>query len=545
MHLHYPSVLLVVFATIFSSRFTTSAKQQKTLHQDSELRTKSPSDDDTKRLQSLIDKAQPGDTVLIPRDTFYVKTLHLKNGVSIKSMGLLKQVDSLEEELYAIAYQRSSTPLFLGEDVQGIYLSFNAETKHEALVLENCKNIDIANVQAKGDSTRFRSFSGMYFARCDSITVSDSEIAYYGQERQHIKSYQPGTGIRMQTSDHISIKGNTIHHNGENGIFAHSSRDVVIDSNLIHHNGMSGIQVAFGSVGREKNYIIRHNVLKENAADAIDINNPNTEKLVQLEALIEGNTSEGNGWVKGHSTPDGSGIATLVGLQKIRVRKNKSSKSNRPAIYVRGCDNIEATNNQADNVAEIVGDLGNIKLQKNTLAGVRLLASVKAKRLELDSNDIHHLSLPSGIAVDSFIVRSNELKGNIHVDMEGQLVFKGNTVYSPSEQGAISLLKVKGATLSDNNIQSTAAHAISVSPAAMDVLMLENTIKSAQACVAADSGAHKLRLVRNSMDYTDTIKSEAPYVVSSDLKSIHFEDNTYFRDGQQVQHSYADSVSGQ
>lgn len=489
--------------------------------------------DDTKYLQSLIDNAQYGDTIVLPRDTFYVHTLHLRSGVSVRALGLLKQLPAKKEENFTNSKQYSSHPLFSGINVRQVYLSFHAQTKQEAVFLENCSDIRIDGVKTVGDSTKLYSFAGMYFSHCNGISVKNSEIAYYGKERQKVKSYQPGTGIRVQTSENIAIQHNTIHHNGENGVFTHSSSKVAIEDNSFHHNGMSGIQVAFGRVQREKHYLINRNILNQNGADGIDINNPNTKRPVSLEAVIEDNSSDGNGWVREHSTPDGSGIATLIGLRKVLLKNNRSTNSNRPGLYIDGCDSITAIGNEADNVAEIVGKLGNIRLHGNTFSGVRLMASVNAQKLKLDSNDIHHLSFPSGITIDSLIVRSNELKGNVNINMVGNLVFKGNNLYSPAATGAISLIKVTSATLTDNHIQSTKAHALMVSPLAKEVIIKENKIHAAQACVA-DRGSYNLRLIRNSMNFLDEVEEEAPFIVSINPNFIHLEANEYFQGGKRV-----------
>src|SRR5690606_19579304 len=184
--------------------------------------------------------------------------------------------------------------------------------------------------------------------------------------------YQRGTGIRVQTCQQIRIQNSHIHRNAENGIFLHSCENVDIRRNNIHRNGMSGIQVAFGSLGIERNYRITGNDLVGNAADAIDINNPETSKTVDISAYIAENSSSSSGLVKGSSTRDGSGIATLVGVKQVTVKDNRSQRSNRPAVYIRGCDSVNVINDKSDNFAEIVGKQGEIRLVKNTFPGLRL-----------------------------------------------------------------------------------------------------------------------------------------------------------------------------
>src|SRR5690606_22477598 len=106
----------------------------------------------------------------------------------------------------------------------------------------------------------------------------------------------------------------------ENGVFTHSTPDVEVSNNHIYNNGMSAIQVAFGTGGIEKNYQFRGNIMEGNAADAIDINNRSLEKYLDINCLIEDNTSRNNGFVRGKSTPDGSGIATLINVSGVNLR---------------------------------------------------------------------------------------------------------------------------------------------------------------------------------------------------------------------------------
>src|SRR5690606_9778045 len=114
--------------------------------------------------------------------------------------------------------------------------------------------------------------------------------------------------IRILSSRDVRVTKNRIFKNGENGVFTHSTPDVEVSNNHIYNNGMSAIQVAFGTGGIEKNYQFRGNIMEGNAADAIDINNRSLEKYLDINCLIEDNTSRNNGFVRGKSTPDGSGI---------------------------------------------------------------------------------------------------------------------------------------------------------------------------------------------------------------------------------------------
>lgn len=483
-------------------------------------------DDDTKYIQSLIDKAQPGDTVTLAKRNYNVRSLHLRSGISIHTLGTLRQIKPDSAENFTMGKQYSQYPLFYGDKVKDLSLRFAAFTYGEAIRLDNAENIKIRDVSAFGDSTKLYSFSGIYLFRSKNVNIENTELAYYGMKRKSPNYYQRGTGIRLQTCNNIVINESRIHHNGENGVFFHSCANITLNRNKISHNGMSGIQIAFGSVGLENTYHITNNLIFANAADAIDINNPDMSRQIDLAALIEGNTSYDNGWVKGEKTRDGSGIATLVGLKNVTVRNNKSNRSNRPAVYLRDCDAIQVINNNADNFAEIVGSQGQIHLYKNTFAGLRLLSDLKAKKLMLDSNNIRYLAIPNGIMVDSLVFLANDLKGNINVNMNGQLIFKDNVLSSSSPRGGISLWKVNGAILSGNQISANKSDALYVHNEAMNVLIEANKIRSSTLCIK-DAGSHQLKIIKNTLA-SDTTNHSALTLISTNPKNLTLSSNTYY-----------------
>ncbi|WP_051292820.1 right-handed parallel beta-helix repeat-containing protein [Olivibacter sitiensis] len=475
----YRFVIVVFILGSFSWGFGCSSSQTASEKSDSTFF----GEDESKLFQGWIDSAQVGDTVYLPKGTHYVRTLRLRTGVSIVSEGLLKQLPHTEELAYSIEKQSSGRPLFRGDRVRDIYLQFEAETRQEAIYCHNSQAITIKQSKMYGDSTKLRSFAGMLFYGCDSITIENSEIAYYGMARKDAKKYQPGTGLRFLASRAIRVTGSHIHHNGENGIFFHECAQAYVEGNNISYNGMSGVQVAFGRNKIENDYTINHNRLEHNAADAIDINQPDKSFRTSIDARIQDNVADDNGLVKGESTVDGSGIATLVGVSSVHIKGNKSTRSNRPAIYLQHCDSIYAHGNEADQVMEMVGENGTVTLDKNKLAGVRLLQNVQTKKLVLTNNDIRTLSFPNGIQVDSLLLYNNTLKGVVNVNMKGVFLFRGNTLYSPSAAGALLLTKVDGAAIKGNQIESTKAPAISVEASARNVLIEDNDIKSVKADV--------------------------------------------------------------
>src|SRR5690606_5059311 len=288
--------------------------------------------DDSRAIQAALDSACTGDTVYVPKGTYLVRTLRLVPHVHLVAEGLLKQPQNLSAP-FAVEKQHSDAPLFRAHRISNVYLSFRAETVNEAIYASQCSNLTIADSHLGGDSTNSRSLPAVLWYNCIASRVLGTTITRYGIARQSPTSYHPGTAIRVLSGQGITLSGNHIHHNGENGVFIHDSGDVEINGNHIHHNGMSGIQVAFTTAERVTNYRITNNRLEYNAAEAIDMNNRAHGRAVPVGALIAGNYSRENGFVGTASTPDGSGIATLIGVSEVTLSGNRAYGNNRPALY--------------------------------------------------------------------------------------------------------------------------------------------------------------------------------------------------------------------
>lgn len=529
------SIKLLVFSSVPSKSLVNSRNHLAENSNQQFLTNGQALPDETVYLQSLIDAANMGDTVHIDKGVHYVRTLYLKDGVHIKSHGWLKQLPNDTLINYSIEKQYSASPLFYGKHLHNVSLSLKAETEHEAIHLDSCSNVRIEDSYFKGDSTKVRSFAGVYLVDCDSIAIENSKVTNYGVPREDTHHYQPGTGIRVQSSQNIQIRNNEIFKNGENGIFFHASKNVELANNDIHHNGMSGIQVAFGTAGLEHNYKIVENRLWENAADGIDINNMNEQRIVDLNAHIQRNFSKGNGWVNGKKTPDGSGIATLIGVSNIMIDENKSLQNNRPALYIRSCDDIMAQDNEADDFAEMVGKNGSVHLQGNDLAGLRVLAGMQAKKLLLQANTIKDISLPSKIAVDSLILQENVLNGNIYINMKGLLTFRKNTLSSKSPRGALSIWKVDQAFLEDNNIQASDGNGISIYEEADSIIVNKNDISATKVCIE-DMGSKKLTVTGNKLNYK-RLKDENSAIVATNPHSLELQSNEYYAGGKRIKRS--------
>jgi len=434
--------------------------------------------DDSRFIQAALDSASVGDTVYLPKGTYLVRTIRLVPNVHLVSDGLLKQPKELSAH-FAIEKQHSDAPLFRAHRISNVYLSFRAETANEAIYASQCSNITIADSHLTGDSLNNRSFPAVLWYSCTASRVTGSTITQYGSARESPKTYHPGTAVRVLSGQGITISGNRIHHNGENGIFIHDSGDVEIDGNSIHHNGMSGIQIAFNTAERVTNYRITNNRLEHNAADALDINNRAHGRVVAIHALVAGNYSNGNGFVKGESTPDGSGIGTLIGISGVTLSGNRAFGNNRPALYIEGCGEITANRNVTDGAFELVGQWERIRMEGNSFQTLRLLANANGQLLDIRHSRIGSIMLPNAIRIDSLDLIENEINsGPVNVNMEGHLKFEGNRLRSGHEAGALLLVKTKSASLLGNHILNAKNAAITVRKTALNVRIDSNFVTS-------------------------------------------------------------------
>lgn len=452
---------------------------------------------DTKAIQAAINAANAGDTVVIPEGTFQIQTIRLRSNVHINGIGLLKQLAPKENEDYTLQRQHSKWPLIRAHRVSDISLSFRAETMNEAIYVSTSDNISIHDSRVVGDSTKLRSFPGILLYQCNNCRVSNTEISHYGKARQSPSSYQPGTGIRVLASESLILTQNNIHHNGENGIFIHATSGVTVDRNYIHHNGMSAVQIAFGSAALETDFTITNNRFEYNAADAVDINNRTAHQAVPINGLIASNYSTNNGFVNGESTPDGSGIATLINVSDVMIRNNKSFNSNRPALYLENCGDIDFDGNHTDGTVEIVHQFDDIKLQNSTFGILLMLANANGASLRLDRNIINRISLPTGVRVDSLILTENQVKsGPLHFNLSGRVWLTGNRIHSDDAAGALLVVNASSTTIRNNKITSTKNSAITTRKSATEVWLDSNFVESRNTCVF-DDGSPGMRVTNN------------------------------------------------
>ncbi len=472
--------------------------------------------DNTTTIQKVIDESSPGDTVFVPEGNFLIRTLHLKSGVHLVSEGILAHHSSTKTGEYSIEKQNSPNPLLRGERVADIYISIRAKSKNEVLYLDRSQQIRIVNSDFEGDSSKVRAYPGILLFQCSGLEILSSRIYHFGSKRTNTHSYQPGTGIRILSSNTISIRDSEIFNNGENGIFLYGSRKAEILNNTIHHNGMSGIQVAFSGSGKENDYNFSGNILDQNAADGIDINNRSPEKAKEISTAISYNLSCDNGFVDGKSTPDGSGFGTLINVSGIILYRNQAIRNNRPALYIESCGRILSRENQADNQLEIVLELADLKIESSQYSSINLMANTKAKHILIKDSRIGSLSLPDKIQVEKFQIISNTFShARINVNMEGNLILKGNGLKNTSDSNLLFISKATGAVFEDNQIESQKVTAILIKKSATNISLIGNKIRSAGPAIY-DEGSPDLLVRDNRIELIPggkenlTLKSNSP-----------------------------------
>jgi len=456
--------------------------------------------DNTSSIQKVIDESSPGDTVFIPEGSFLIRTLLLRSGVHLVSTGTLAHHPDAKTGDFSIEKQSSPNPLIMGDGVADVYISIRAKSKNEAIHLRRSQQIRIVNSDLEGDSTKLRSYAGILAFQCSGLEVLSSRIHHFGSKRKETHSYQPGTGIRIMSSNTISIRESEIFSNGENGVFIYGSRKAEVLNNTIHHNGMSGIQIAFGDHGKEMDYNFSGNILDQNAADGIDINNRSPERAKEIFTTIAYNLSCDNGFVNGESTPDGSGLATLINISELVLYRNQAIRNNRPALYIESCGTIIARENIADNQVEIVLDLDQLLLEDSRFSSISLMANTKAKKILIKDCELGSLSLPNQIQVEQLEVLSNSIShARINVNMKGNLVLRGNDLKNSTESNALLLAEVSSATIEDNEIESLNETAIAIRKPAKNVRLVQNQIRSAGPAIF-DEGSPGLLVQDNKIE---------------------------------------------
>jgi hypothetical protein len=435
---------------------------------------------DTAAIQSAIDACPVNGTVVIYEDMICrVNTLQLKSNLTFLCLGKLIQVTADNLQVFnRHTQQNSSYPLLLASGISNVNIQMSCQTNYEALFAVNSSHITVCKSNLDGNLAP-GGFAGIMMFQCNHINIRRNAISRFGQQRTDVGVYKDGTGIRALTIDHLTIENNRIHDNAENGVFTIACRHVKIDQNEISANGLSGIQVAFQG-GTEHDYLITNNKIHHNMADAIDINNG--DSIVDLKAVISGNVCSSNGFVGSASTPDGSGIATLIRVTNVLVENNETLDCNKGAFYMYNCGTIITRNNTCDRYMEIVGTFDHIEVRNNIFGGsINVITGAAGKFLNIQGNSFTLVSLPNGIVIDQLLIQENRItECGLNFNITGSVLFARNRTTNAFITGTNTfyISSVSNGLTIENNIieQSSNADCINITAAVSNIRIVNNCI---------------------------------------------------------------------
>lgn len=435
---------------------------------------------DTKSIQKAIDMCPERGTVMIDKGMICnVNTLKLKSNINFICYGLLQQITSHGQQSFGKPLQNSSTPVLLCDGIKNVVIQAKAIANYEAIFLIHSSDITIKNSSFNGNHSA-GGFAGIMMYICDHIVVDNSDIFNFGKARTSVAVAQPGSGIRALQVQSLTVSKNELHHNGDNGLFTITCQQVKIHQNTIYSNGLSGIQIAFDATQQEYDYQLNNNIIHNNMADGIDINNGEF-KTRDVKIVIDGNVLTSNGFVNKASTNDGSGIATLIKVSNVTVKNNKASLSNRSSLYIKDCGIITARNNSSDMPVEIIGQYESLNLTNNNFKSIDLIGETTGKELSIINNNIGNISMPNGTKVSNLVIQGNKINAcSINFNVTGKVSFVKNITTNEMAKGSSSLFisQVTDGLLIQGNVikQTSNADCIVIAAPVPNVQLLNNTI---------------------------------------------------------------------
>lgn len=260
----------------------------------------------------------------------------------------------------------------------------------EALYFSTSNDIDV-QIDCRGNGTN-DNLVGVYVRFCARInfgvmTLDGITLRPTNNVTENFNNWS--NNVQLWDSTELTFApGFTSRNAGMNGIYlASNCADVLIKGAVLELNAGSGIQVAWSSFGT---FPIRWNIsdciIRNNQADGIDINN--TQGTNQdCYSIVSGNLLSYNGWINGNPAnaagSDGSGIATIIGVNKVDFIGNHAYEpasygifiSSSKEIYVSG-GTIVKTNAGSLNAGVFVGactsvEISNVRCRvTNTLAAI-------------------------------------------------------------------------------------------------------------------------------------------------------------------------------
>jgi parallel beta-helix repeat protein len=283
-----------------------------------------------KTIQEAIDKANPGDTVLVEPGT-YTEVLSLKPGVIIKSRGSEKELS----DLTAAARTIISSPGRQTAIVEGA----DDATINGFTLVDNESGYDPTawrfGVLITGKS---QTVTNCLISRLpyDAIGViglqSDSESYIY----HNLISENRGNGIKCQAGARVRIVKNKIYENEQSGIENHKGVESHIEGNKIFKNGIDGV------VNAGAKPFIKNNTIYGNGHNGIGLQKGS--RGVIKKNKIYGNAQSGVGIrmnAKG-TLRDNRIYRNMIGvgcrdLDEATIESNEIYENKRVGVGLQGC----------------------------------------------------------------------------------------------------------------------------------------------------------------------------------------------------------------
>jgi len=266
---------------------------------------------DTITIQAAVDRAYPGDTILI-HSGVYMESVELHRSGTETAPIILQPfgdgeviVDGNNGTKEACILARGVSHVTLKEltlrnaSIAGFY----GEAPAEDLILEKMtiENIvhnqravgygiyfyalpdSISFCQIKNCEIRYTSSHGIFlYGRNHSITIKENHVSYSGFQEgawgHAVKTVVWNENGAENGPEHITIENNQLEYAWTQGIMTWNARDVIIRGNHIHHCGATGIQIEDGTI----NFIVEDNLSEWNQQRY------NTETGIWIDDAING-----------------------------------------------------------------------------------------------------------------------------------------------------------------------------------------------------------------------------------------------------------------
>ena len=297
-------------------------------------------------LQQSLDDIKDNETLIIDSkftgEQFILKDKH--NITIIGSCDIIQ--NTIHEEVPSYDKPISDKPLFRVVNCENItIIGINFISQYECIDVKDSNNITFKQCEFDGNNNTSK-FNGFVCRDSNVITLDGCYIHHLGEMPTYDNSnkrnnYSLGNGVSAYLVNGFNVLNCKIVNNAQNGIYTYACYNVTNDNNIIDNNGMSGIQFAF-ALGDEKNYCVINNKIINNYSDGLDINNT-TSTSIDINCFINSNYYDGNGWYnkdRTKGTQDGSGVATLIGINNVYGKGNVVKDSYRHSLYISNCKDV-------------------------------------------------------------------------------------------------------------------------------------------------------------------------------------------------------------